>query len=314
MARIVTLTPNPALDLAASVDRVGPTFKMRCTEPRRDPGGGGINVARVVKRFGGAVEAIFPVGGCTGQLLHQLVTQEGIVSRTVAMEGETRENFSVTELASSAQYRFVLPGARLREAEWRALLAALAATQPAPNIVVSSGSLPPGAPADFYSQAAAVARQLGAKFFLDTSGEPLAAAVEGGVDLIKPNLREMRELSGVPLSADADYVAAARHHIDTGRVGIVALSLGHHGALLVTRDGAWRAEALPITPLSTVGAGDSFLAAIAFSLAKGDCPADALRLGVAAGSAALLHKGTGLSRSEDAYRLSAEVQVTVVRS
>lgn len=312
MTRIVTLTPNPALDLAAAVDRVGPTFKMRCTEPRRDPGGGGINVARVVRRFGGAVEAIYPAGGCTGQLLHQLVAQEDIVSRTVAMAGETRENFSVTERESSAQYRFVLPGAPLREQEWRALLAALAASEPKPDIVVGSGSLPPGAPDDFYAQAAAAARRLGARFFLDTSGAPLAAAVAGGVDLIKPNLREMCELAGAPLAGDADYVAAARRLIDAGRVGIVALSLGHLGALLVTRDGAWRAAALPITPLSTVGAGDSLLAAIAFSLAKGDSPSDALRLGVAAGSAALLHKGTGLSNAEDAYRLSAQVQVAAV--
>jgi len=206
----------------------------------------------------------------------------------------------------------VLPGVPLREPEWRALLAALAATAPAPDIVVASGSLPPGAPEDFYRQAAAIARQLGAKFFLDTSGPPLAAAVAGGVDLIKPNLREMCELAGTTLANDADYIAAARRHIEAGRIGTVALSLGHHGALLVTRDQAWRAAALPITPLSTVGAGDSFLAAITFSLAKGDSPADALRLGVAAGSAALLHKGTGLSRSEDAYRLSAEVQVTAV--
>jgi len=309
MAAIVTLTPNPAIDLSTTVDRVVPTTKLRCAEPRRDPGGGGINVARVVRRLGGDVEALLPAGGFTGQLLRRLIADEGLSSRVIETQAETREDFSVSELGTKSQYRFVMPGPSLQEAEWCACLAALAATSPVPQFVVGSGSLPPGVPHDFYAQAARVARELGAKFFLDTSGPPLAAAIEKGVDLIKPNLREMRELAKAPLVNDAECVAAGRKLIEAGGVKIIALSLGHRGALLITQDQALRALPLPITPVSAVGAGDSFLGAIVFGLARGDSLADAFRLGVAAGSAALIHEGTELCRPGDVHRLKPQVSI-----
>jgi 6-phosphofructokinase 2 len=314
MAEIVTLTPNPAIDLSTSVDRIVPVRKLRCTPSRRDPGGGGVNVARVIKRFGGDVEAVLPVGGFTGQLLRRLIADEGIPNRVIEAEAETREDFSVSELSTAQQYRFVLPGLPLHEAEWRACLDALAASVPRPNFVVGSGSLPPGVPDDFYAQAAAITHKLGAKFVVDTSGTALAAAIEHGVYMIKPNLREMRDLVGAELLTQNDWIIAAREYINAGKVEVVALSLGHLGALLVTRDRAWRAGALPIKPVSAVGAGDSFLGAMIFSLAKGDSLADALRLGMAAGSSALMNEGTELCRPEDAYRLYAAATIESVVS
>ena len=309
MATIVTLTPNPAIDLSTAVDRIVPMLKLRCTTQRRDPGGGGVNVARVVKRFGGDVEAILPAGGVTGDMLRRLIEDEGVPNRIVPVEAATREDISVTELSTDSQYRFVLPGEPLREAEWRACLAALAATAPAPRLVVGSGSLPPGVPNDFYAQAAAIAAKLGAKFFLDTSGPALAAAIEHGVTLIKPNLNEMRQLIGKEFADQAECMAAARGLIDSGRVEVVALSLGHLGALLITKHQVLRAPAIPIQAKSSVGAGDSFLGAMAFSIAKGDPLVDAFRLGAAAGAAALINEGTELCPTAEAYRLSAQVQI-----
>jgi 6-phosphofructokinase 2 len=312
VAKIVTLTPNPAIDLSTSVDRIVPMLKLRCAAPRRDPGGGGVNVARVVKRLGGDVEAILPVGGFTGQLLRRLLEDEGISSRFIEAEAETREDFSVSELSTNSQYRLILPGGLLRESEWRECLTVLATTMPAPKFIVASGSLPPGVPKDFFARAAETARKLGAKFFLDTSGAPLAAAIEHGVDLIKPNLREMRDLTGAPLADQGDWIAAARKYIDLGKVETVALTLGHLGAMLITQEQALRSPPLPIKPVSAVGAGDSFLGAIVYSLAKGDSIANAFRLGVAAGSAALIHEGTELSRPADVYRLYEQVTIASV--
>ncbi len=314
MAEIVTLTPNPAIDLSTSVDRIVPVRKLRCAPARRDPGGGGVNVARVINRFGGNVEAVLPVGGFTGQLLRRLIADEGIPNRVIVAEAETREDFSVSELSAAHQYRFVLPGLPLREAEWRGCLDALAASTPRPNFVVGSGSLPPGVPDDFYAQAAAITRKFGAKFVVDASGTPLAAAIEHGVYMIKPNLRELRDLIGLELLKQNDWIIAAREYITAGKVEVVALSLGHLGALLVTRDRAWRARALSIKPVSAVGAGDSFLGAMIFSLAKGNSLADAFRLGMAAGSSALINEGTELCRPEDAYRLYAAVTIESVGS
>ena len=312
MAEIITLTPNPAIDISTSVDRIVPMRKLRCAPQRRDPGGGGVNVARVVKRFGGDVEAILPVGGFTGQLLRRLINDEEIPHRVIEVEAETREDYSVSELSTAQQYRFVLPGLPLCEAEWRECLKALAGTEPRPKFVVGSGSLPPGVPNDFYAQAAAIARKLGAKFIIDTSGAPLAVAMEHGVYMIKPNLREMRDLVGVELLNQNDWIIAAREYINAGKVEVVALSLGHLGALLVTRDQALRSQALPIKPVSAVGAGDSFLGAMIFSLAKGKSLTDAFRLGMAAGSSALINEGTELCRPADAYRLYATATIESV--
>jgi 6-phosphofructokinase 2 len=309
MASIVTLTPNPAIDLSTSVDRIVPMLKLRCTTQRRDPGGGGVNVARVVKRFGGDVEAILPAGGATGDLLRRLIDAEGVPNRIVPVEAETREDFSVTEFSTGSQYRFVLPGQPLLETEWRACLSALAATAPAPQLVVGSGSLPPGVPSDFYAQAAAITTKLGARFFLDTSGPALAAAIEHGVGLIKPSLNEMRQLIGAKFADQAECIAAARRLIDSGRVEVVVLSLAHLGAVLITKDQVLRALAIPIEAKSSVGAGDSFLGAMVFSIAKGGSLVDAFRLGAAAGAAALIHEGTELCLATEAYRLSAKVQI-----
>jgi 6-phosphofructokinase 2 len=307
MAEIITLTPNPAIDLSTSTDRIFPGRKLRCTPQKRDPGGGGVNAARVIKRLGGNVEAIFPIGGFTGQLLRRLVDDENIPNRVIEAEAETRQDFSVSELSTAQQYRFVLPGLPLREAEWRRCLDELRATVPRPKFVVASGSLPPGVPDDFYGRAAETARDLGVRFVVDTSGAPLAAAVERGVYMIKPNLREMCDLAESELVNQTDWIAAARQYIEVGKVEVVALSLGHLGALLVTKDEALRARPLPIKPVNSVGAGDSFLGAMIFSLARGDSLAHAFQLAVAAGSAALIHEGTELCGPADVYRLYPQV-------
>jgi 6-phosphofructokinase 2 len=307
MTDIVTITPNPAVDLSTSVDKIVPVFKLRGTSQRRDPGGGGINVARVVKRLGGDACAIYPVGGATGDLLRKLLDNEGVASRTFAISGETREDFFVTETSTGQPYRFILPGPRLDESEWRQCLTLLSALEPFPRFVVASGSLPHGVPDDFYARVARIAKLRGARMILDTSGRALAAAVAEGVDLIKPNLQEMRELTGSEPSNAIAWELAARALVDSGKVAIVALTMGHLGAVLVTRDRVWRAEPLAITPLSAVGAGDSFLGALVWRLALSADLGEAFRQAVAAGAAALLNPGTELCHPADVKRLAEQV-------
>jgi 6-phosphofructokinase 2 len=307
MTDIVTITPNPAIDLSTTVDRIVPVFKLRGKTQRRDPGGGGINVARVVKRLGGDVSAIYSMGGATGQLLRNLLDQEGVASRVFATVEETRENFYVTEISTGRPYRFILPGPQFRESEWQECLRLLAAIDPFPRFVVASGSLPGGVPDDFYARVARIAKQRGAMMILDTSGRALAAAVAEGVDLIKPNLREMRELAGSEPSDAAEWEAAAKSVMQGGKVAVIALTMGHLGAVMVTRDQVLRAQPLPITPLSAVGAGDSFLGALVWRLASGADLQESFRQAVAAGAAALLNPGTELCRPQDVERLAAEV-------
>jgi 6-phosphofructokinase 2 len=308
MALIVTLTPNPAIDISTSVDEVVPVRKLRCEAARRDPGGGGINVARVVQRLGADVTAIYPAGGATGELLRRLVERESVRSVAIPVAEETRESFTVFDEKRGEQFRFVLPGSGLSEAEWRACLDALEAVDPLPPFVVCSGSLPPGVPDDFYARVARCAKARGTKLILDTSGEPLARALQEGVFLAKPNLRELQEHAGMPLADEKSWLAAARRLIDVGRAEIIALTLAHQGALLVTRDSAFRAHTPDVKVVSTVGAGDSFVGGIVWALANGHDTIDAFRWGLAAGTAAVLNSGTELSHASDISRLFDQVK------
>lgn len=307
MFSVITLSMNPSIDMSTSVDRIIPTRKLRCTAAKRDPGGGGINVARVVRRLGTDVTALYPAGGATGQLLRRLVDQEGIKSLAIEVSGETREDVTVLEQATGRQCRFVLPGPQLSEPEWRLCLDTVASWKGRSDYIVASGSLPPDVPEDFYGTIARMANELGAKIILDTSGPPLKMALEEGVYLVKPNLNELRELIGAGLENEDAWVEAGQSLVHAGRAEVVALTLGHRGSLLVTRDQAWRADALPIKPVSTVGAGDSFLGGMVFGLASGHRLETAFRYGNAAGSAAVLAPGTELCRVEDVERLYDEV-------
>ena len=308
MPAIVTITPNPAIDISTSVEEVAPVRKLRCLAARRDPGGGGINVARVVQRLGGEVSAIYPAGGSTGQLLHRLVEREGVRGLTIEISEETREDFTVLEEESGKQYRFILPGAPMREGEWRACLEAVREAGAA-RFLVASGSLPPGVPDDFYAHVARIAKEQGSKLVLDTSGPALAVALREGVYFVKPNLRELRELTPAPLADEAAWITASRSLVESKQAQVVALTLGHHGALITTANETLYAAGLDIQPASTVGAGDSFLGAMVHGLAAGMSLVEASRYGVAAGSAALLNPGTELCHAQDVQRLYAQTCV-----
>jgi len=306
---IVTITINPAIDLFVNVGRIVPERKLRCSAPRRDAGGGGINVARVAHRLGGDVAAIYPTGGAIGKLLHRLVEREGIDSMVTPSHVETRENFTAFETETGEQYRFVLPGSKLHRAEWEAVLEKLTSLPDKPRFVVASGSVPPGVPDDFFARAARCAKQLGASIIIDTSGASLGAALEEGVTLIKPNQNELNEYTGRKLENDADRTAACRDLIARGWAEAVALTLGHDGAMLVTKEQAWRAQPMNIEAVSAVGAGDSFLGGMVSALAAGKEWPEAFRVAMAAGTAAVMTAGTELCSKADVERLMPDVTI-----
>jgi 6-phosphofructokinase 2 len=307
MTDIITITPNPAVDLSTAVERIVPVYKLRGAWQRRDPGGGGINVARVIKRLGADVRAIYPVGGPTGDSLRKLVDHEGVASLTFPIAEETREDFYVSEISTGQQYRFILPGPQLADSEWSECLNLLSRADPFPRFVVASGSLPRGVPDDFYARVARIAKQRGAKMILDTSGPALPAALAEGVYLVKPNLREMSELVNRESSNADEWEGAARTILRNGKAEVIALTMGHLGAVLVTPNLILRAPPLAITPAGAVGAGDSFLGALIFQLASGADLKEAFRLAAAAGAAALLNPGTGLCLPDDVKRLAEAV-------
>lgn len=308
MEPVATLTFNPAVDVSTSVPRVVPEDKLRCAAPRREPGGGGVNVSRAVLRLGGTSVAVHTAGGPPGEVLGALLDDEGVDRRAVPVADWTRESWIVSEETSTLQYRFGMPGPTLTEVEVEACLDRLRDLDPAPAYVVASGSLPPGAPPDLYVRVADVARRLGARLVLDTSGEPLRRAVwdGGGAFLLKPNLRELQALAGDPLDTEAAQVAFARRLVDEGRCGAAVVSLGPAGALFASPAGAEYVRTPTVPIRSKVGAGDSTVAGMVLALARGATLAEAVRFGMAAGAAAVMTPGTELCRREDAERLYAE--------
>jgi 6-phosphofructokinase 2 len=301
--RIVTLTLNPALDLATGVPRLCPNDKLRCSAPVYAPGGGGINVARAVRRLGGEALALFPVGGSTGEHLVELLEAEGVACEVVLVDGWTRECINLTNQADGQQYRFVLPGSPLSDAEQVGLLAALEAL-PVPDFLVISGSLPEGLPAGFLARLLRSAQQRGSRCVVDSSGSALREALDcGGLALIKPNLDELAALVGHPIAGPEQLARVAWDLLAEGRCEAVLVSLGPQGALLVTSHVCERIPAPTVPRRSTVGAGDSLVAAMVLKLAAGADWRDAARYGAAAGTAAIMVEGSELCRREDAERL-----------
>lgn len=305
MARIVTLTLNPAVDVSTATEHVEPEHKLRCAPVQRHPGGGGINVARVAHRLGASVRAVYPAGGLAGDLLGGLLDAEGVPREALPIAGDTRESFHVHENARSRDWRFVLPGPTLAPAEWQACLQrAVAGCE---DLLVLSGSLPPGVPTDFYALAAREAASAGGRCVLDASGPALAAALATPVFLVKPSLRELAELTGRALADAASRLLACQVLVARGATRWVALSLGAEGAMLVGAEEAWFAPALAGPVTSTIGAGDSLVGGIVAGLAAGDAPVDAFRLGMAASAAAVRTHGTALGDADEARQLAREV-------
>ncbi|HWC55048.1 MAG TPA: PfkB family carbohydrate kinase, partial [Chitinophagaceae bacterium] len=196
MPKIITLTFSPCIDRSTSVPKLLPEKKLKCTASKLDPGGGGINVARAIKKLGGEAIAIFPSGGYTGKYFNALLEKENVPVVIVETQNETRENFVVLDESSNLQYRFGMPGTPLQESEWKKMLEVVEGMNDL-EFIVASGSLPPGVPLDIYAQLAVIAKKKKAKLIVDTSGEALKHAANEGVYLMKPNLGELSSLLGV---------------------------------------------------------------------------------------------------------------------
>lgn len=302
---VLTVTVNPALDVAVTVEYLVPDHKLRALDHRREPGGGGINVSRVLHRLGVDSRAWMAAGGATGDEVAGLVEAEGITTAVHRIDGTTRESVAITDAKRGAQYRIVLPGPTVVDPD--DLIEEVSSLAATARVVVLSGSLPPGVPDDLYASMCDALE--GTSTVVDTKGEALAAVVRGRAGVVKPSRRELAGLvDWVPATED-EIVLAARRVLERGEVAALAVSLGQDGAVLVERGGEVTFyEPLDVEVQSTVGAGDSMVAGIVAGLERGDDIVDAVRLGVAAGTAAVLTPGTELCRREDVERLLPQVQ------
>lgn len=304
---ILTITLNPAVDKSSSVQNIIPEKKLRCSFPKYEPGGGGINVSRALKRLGIASDIFFISGGKTGGLLEALLKAEQLNIFPFHVTTETRENFIVLDISINKQYRFGFPGEQLTQAEEKEILSSLPMVNHLPDFVVISGSLPTETNPDFIRKLINMYKTKGSKIIIDTSGEALQTAVEEGVFLLKPNIGELAFLVGKEKLEDTDIDQAAQLIISQGKAEVVVVSLGALGAVLFSASEKIRIEAPPVDVKSTVGAGDSMVAGMISVLAKGGDYKDVLSMGIACGSATTMTEGTGLFTRENAKHLFDEI-------
>lgn len=296
-ADVVTITSNPALDYSFSVPTLVPGSKMRASTPRIDPGGGGINVARVLHVLGVRTLAVFPAAGHIGQALTELLEIERLPFDAMEVAGETRLSHHVTALDTGLEYRFVLPGQPLTAADLGRCLEIVRRRGRHAAYVVLSGSLPPGTSADTVSRTRCLAESLGARLVLDASGNALERA--HGAFLLKPSVRELEEHLGRRLPSVDEQLAGARELLETTRAGVVVLSRGHLGIALVTPAGDQLLPAVAGEVVSGVGAGDALVAGIVAGLVHGWELSRAARLGLSCSAAMIATAGTSVFSRDD---------------
>ena len=284
---ILTLTPNPSLDLTYELDALARGAVQRAGSVSVEAGGKGINVSRGLVGNGVASKAVAPVGGPSGEQFLSLLGASEVEVVRVPVSGPVRINTSIAE-RSGVLTKINASGPGLSAGEVERLLAETAAAARGARWVAACGSLPPGAPKDLYARVVEAGHEAGCPVAVDGSGAPLAAALVAGPDLVKPNAEELAELVGRRLLTLGDVLDAAGEVIERG-AATVLVSLGADGALLVDERGAVHAETPPFVPRSTVGAGDSLLAGY-LSVGEG---AAALVEAVAWGASAARQPGTG---------------------
>lgn len=299
MSKIITITFSPSIDKSATVKALVPEKKLKCNTLKSEPGGGGINIARVLKKLGTETLAIFPSGGYNGKFFNALLQKENVPSIIIETQHETRENFVIRDKSTGLQFRFNMPAGKLLEKEWKACLKAVDSLEDI-DFIIASGSLPPGVPITIFDQLAEISQKKSAKFIVDTSGPALKNMMTNHVFMLKPNLAELAYLCGKKTIAASQAEMAAKKILALSHCEIIVVSLGAQGALLVTKNQSFAVKPPVVLVKSTVGAGDSMVAGIAHSLANGKDLKKSLCFGVACGTAATMNDGTGLCRKEDA--------------
>lgn len=301
MKSILSISLNPAIDVSCDAKHIQPTRKIRTYNQCYQPGGCGVNVARVIAELGGSPELLYLAGEATGALLTDSLDKASIRLHAVAGSGSTRISYTVHELQLGLEYRFVPEGSPMTDGELQVVLDEV--EQLDFDYVVLSGSLPRDSRTDSYAQIIRLANAKGALVILDSSGKALKDALsESSVFLVKPSLGELEQLVGRSLDKDAAGHEAMTI-IKRGSAKVVVVSMGADGALLAQSSGVTYLPAPKVVVRSAVGAGDSFVGAMTLALSMGSAIEDAVHFGAAAGAAAVMTPGTQICRQEDVFKL-----------
>ena len=309
MSKIITITFSPSIDKSANVSEIKSDIKMHCSNLNIEPGGGGINVARVIGRLGGDVTAIFPSGGYAGMRFNDLLKEEKVAFINIDTKNETRENLVVFDESSNQEFRFGMPSNEIFEIEIENILSTIKNLSYLDFIIVS-GSLPASIPFSIFGKIAAIAKSKNAKLIVDTSGEALKHALNEGLYLLKPNREELGKLLKIKDLRIEDIEATAKTLIQKKQCEIIVVSLGANGAMLVSKDEVILIKPPKVEVKNTVGAGDSMVAGIVFGLSNNLPLRDCLQYGIACGTATTMNVGSSLCEKNEVEALLEIIKKT----
>ncbi|MBN1689716.1 MAG: 1-phosphofructokinase [Dehalococcoidia bacterium] len=295
---IATVTLNPSLDRHVAVEDLILDDTNRWLSYKRESGGKGINVSRVVKELGGKTIAYGLVGGFAGRTLRAILKQQGVPYDFTPIKAEIRSNFIITDLKTHCQTRISAPGPRVSAGELKKLMAKVISLKPRPSYMVMAGSVPPGVPYYIYRDLIHDMKALGITTVLDSADLWLQEGIKAKPDVVKPNVREAQTAMGVELTSQEDIVSAVKTLIRKG-INIAAISCGREGMVIGDKNAIYRVVPPSVDVMSTVGAGDSSVAGLVFKLSGGGSLEEASRFAVAAGTAATMTPGTELCHKRD---------------
>jgi 1-phosphofructokinase len=305
---IVTVTLNPAIDKSLAVPRfeVGKTNRGEVT--RTDAGGKGINVAKAVKQFGAEVCALGFVAGSNGRFILETLAASGIPADFNHVPGETRVNLKIHDPVHGTETELNEPGFQVLPEHLQAMKEKIHAYAPCCQVMIFSGSLPPGAPPQTFAEFMTIASALGAKCMLDTAGPALRYGLEAKPLLLKPNRAEVEELLQVRLRTRRELGEAARKLLEMGAEEAV-ISMGADGAVAATKQDLLWARPPTVVPRSSVGAGDAMVAALAYGEVSRLSFREAFRFAIAASAAAVTMEGSKVAELAMVQSLLPQVQI-----
>ncbi|MDG2435558.1 MAG: 1-phosphofructokinase family hexose kinase [Polaribacter sp.] len=301
--KVVTLTINPALDKSAKVTEMIPFDKLECHDITYHPGGGGINISRVLHRLGIESHCLFPYGGKTGEHLIELLQEEHVSVFSTPISIWTRENFAVFDMKTGLQFRFGMPTASFLEAEMKNIEQLIKEQVADGDIFVISGSLPKGLPTEYYSKIIQNLTSKGVKVIVDTSGPVFSEVLKNELFLIKPNQKELARLAGKESLSAKEREEFAMQLVTSNVAKYVVVSLGKDGAFMAHKNGIEYITAPVISVKSTIGAGDSMVAGLIYGITQNETPKNMLRWGVACGVSATLSEGSDLAHKENIEKI-----------
>lgn len=305
---IITLTLNPAIDHAVTLEEFVPEDANRIVSSRSDPGGKGINVSRVLLELGCETLAMGFVSGSRGRFLEQGLRELGIYTDFIHTPGQTRTNITIIDRKNNTTTSLNERGPVTTQHHVHLLYQKLKRQLTPGDWLVIGGSIPPGLDAGLYGEIISFAKERGAHCVLDADGRALTLGIAARPFLVKPNRTEVERILGAKPRHRVSLLDAAQR-IHQGGAEVVVLSQGSWGATLVSDDGCWRVYPPPVPAVSTVGTGDAMVAGLVQMLSQGGSMPEALRLGAAAGAAAALTEGTQLCHQADVLRLISQIQV-----